>query len=108
MSINKLVDTLSIFPAIIGAGLSGASTAYFLQSMKPPNDKNKDDLFQIDIFEKSAQAGGRLALTTVQGKPYEFGASAMHPDHFYMQNFTQILGESNLMENIGQKTSFAK
>jgi len=60
--------------------------------MKSGN-QTSDTLFEIEIFEKSERAGGRLALAEVQGKWYEVGGSVLHPQNRYMQHFVDILGK---------------
>ncbi len=46
--------------AIIGAGVSGLSAAYFLLE--------KDPTLEIEIFEERPEAGGRLATLSIRGK----------------------------------------
>ncbi|KAI9038031.1 uncharacterized protein KD926_011369 [Aspergillus affinis] len=48
--------------AIIGGGIAGLSTAYFLQ-----NDKRLGNSTQITIFEREARIGGRIRTTKVYG-----------------------------------------
>ncbi|XP_072923791.1 prenylcysteine oxidase 1-like [Hemitrygon akajei] len=70
--------------AIIGAGVGGSSSAYFLRQ------KFGHDV-EIDVYEKGA-IGGRLATITVNGQHYEIGGSVLHPLNLYMQEFVKQLG----------------
>jgi len=58
--------------AIIGAGISGLSAAYYLNSL------SKDESFdiEIDIFEKSGQAGGNISTKIENGFVIEEGADS--------------------------------
>jgi len=60
--------------------------------MKSGN-QTSDTLFEIEIFETSERAGGRLALAEVHGNLYEVGGSVLHPENSYMRHFVDILGE---------------
>ncbi len=56
--------------AVIGAGLSGALTAYYLSSIA-----------DVVVFEKSRGVGGRLARTSIDGRSFNLGAQFVsdHP-----------------------------
>lgn len=56
---------------IVGGGVGGTATAYFLRQLG-------GDHFQIDLFEKEAELGGRLALQQVNGQWFESGGSIIH------------------------------
>ena len=58
--------------AVIGAGISGLSAAYYLNSL------SKDESFdiEIDIFEKSGQAGGNISTKIENGFVIEEGADS--------------------------------
>ncbi|XP_069754924.1 prenylcysteine oxidase-like [Narcine bancroftii] len=70
--------------AIIGAGIGGSSTAYFLRQKFGHN-------VGIDVYEKGT-IGGRLATVTVNGQEYEIGGSVIHPLNLHMQEFVKQLG----------------
>ncbi|XP_030057758.1 prenylcysteine oxidase 1 [Microcaecilia unicolor] len=72
--------------AIIGAGIGGTSTAFFLRQ------KFGRDVL-IDIFERG-EVGGRLATVHLEGQEYEAGGSVIHPLNLHMKNFVKDLGLS--------------
>jgi prenylcysteine oxidase/farnesylcysteine lyase len=74
--------------AIVGAGIGGASSAFYLDQLLQSN-------VQIDVFE-AGEIGGRLATTFINDEEYESGGSIIHPANQYMVNFTQLLSESFL------------
>lgn len=70
--------------AIVGGGIGGTSTAYFMREVFGSGAV-------IDLYEKHI-IGGRLATVTINGREYESGGSVVHPNNLYMVNFTNILG----------------
>lgn len=69
---------------IIGAGISGASTAHFLTSHHPTP--------AVTVFEKRPIVGGRIAtLQLPDTPPIEAGASIIAADNALMAHFVQIL-----------------
>ncbi|XP_008821470.1 prenylcysteine oxidase 1 [Nannospalax galili] len=74
--------------AIIGAGIGGTSSAYYLRK-KFGND------VKIDVFERE-EVGGRLATLKVQGHEYEVGGSVIHPLNLHMKRFVKELGLSTV------------
>ena len=74
-----------LFPAIIGGGIGGTATAYFLHELT----KGKA---LIDVYE-SGRVGGRLASIPFAGHYYEIGGSILHPANQYMTKFVSELGE---------------
>jgi phytoene dehydrogenase-like protein len=54
--------------AIIGAGIGGASCAYYTNKFAPSS--------QIDVFEQNSIAGGRLKHVTFGGEVIEVGGDA--------------------------------
>uniref|UniRef100_V9KR20 Prenylcysteine oxidase 1 n=1 Tax=Callorhinchus milii TaxID=7868 RepID=V9KR20_CALMI len=77
--------------AIIGAGIGGASAAYFMRQQfgKEVN---------IDVYE-SEKVGGRLATASLGGREYETGGSVIHSLNLHMKDFVKVLG---LKEHSGQ------
>lgn len=71
--------------AIIGGGIGGTSTAYFLRQLF---GAGKVD---IDIYE-ARKIGGRLATVDVAGRNYETGGSIIHPRNKYMVSFVKSFG----------------
>ncbi|XP_062582100.1 prenylcysteine oxidase 1-like [Saccostrea cucullata] len=69
---------------IVGGGIGGTSTAYFLRQLFGNDAK-------IDIFEKR-HIGGRLATLTLGDHQFEAGGTLIHPKNMYMVNFTKLLG----------------
>nr|DBA32055.1 TPA: hypothetical protein GDO54_007805 [Pyxicephalus adspersus] len=70
--------------AVVGAGIGGTSTAYFLRQ------KFGKDV-QIDVYEKG-EVGGRLATIEIEGNQYEAGGSVIHPLNLHMKAFVKELG----------------
>jgi len=73
-----------IYSAIVGAGISGTSAAYFLSKVPDLDAK-------IDVYTKDP-IGGRLATINIQGYEYETGGSILHPRNRYMKQFLQHFG----------------
>lgn len=83
---SKLTKTSEkIKIAIVGAGISGCSSAYFLNDLF-------DDNVEITVFEKSNKIGGRLATVDYQERSYELGGSILHSSNLYMKQFLTYLG----------------
>ncbi|XP_073509694.1 prenylcysteine oxidase 1 [Phyllobates terribilis] len=70
--------------AVVGAGVGGTSTAYFLR-------QKFGNHVQIDIIEKG-EIGGRLSTIEMEGKHYESGGSVIHPLNLHMKSFVKELG----------------
>ncbi|CAF0905060.1 unnamed protein product [Rotaria sordida] len=94
--------------AIVGAGLGGISTAYWLKYYL-------NDSVAITIYE-SDQVGGRLKNVDIDGNEYEAGGSIIHEKNLYMKRFTDELGLKRLnvpssmpyiMTNDGSQTLFS-
>ncbi|GBG71246.1 hypothetical protein CBR_g8549 [Chara braunii] len=80
--------------AIIGSGISGTSTAYFL-SNGGKDDGGGGDLYEIHVYERSAMVGGRVAMVNLSsygGHVFESGASIIHIKNRYMKQFAAELG----------------
>jgi protoporphyrinogen oxidase len=71
---------------IIGAGLSGCASAFFLKHLLD------DCQLEIVVFERSNQVGGRLATCEFEGRSYEYGGSILHSSNAYMKKFVNICG----------------
>jgi len=67
--------------AIVGAGIGGASTAFFISRDFPGAN--------ITVFEKG-RVGGRLATLEVNGREYETGGSIIHPANKLMVDYLDI------------------
>lgn len=70
--------------AIIGGGIGGTSSAFFLQQLF----QNKAT---ISLFEKDT-IGGRLRTMDVGGYKYEAGGSVIDSSNQYMVQFSKLLG----------------
>ncbi|KAK8734423.1 hypothetical protein OTU49_017448, partial [Cherax quadricarinatus] len=77
-------DVASPRIAIIGGGIGGTSTAYFLKELFGDNAI-------IDVYE-SEKIGGRLATIPIAGDDYEVGGTAIHPKNQYMMDFVSKFG----------------
>ena len=73
-----------MFSGIIGGGLGGTSSAFYMSQLFPSSI--------IDVYEYD-RVGGRLRTEKFAGNYYETGGTIIHPDNFYMANFTQTLGK---------------
>lgn len=84
--LNMKTDEISyfFFEAIVGAGISGTSAAYFLS--KIPNWH-----VQIDVYSKDP-VGARLATIKIADHEYETGGSILHPRNRYMKQFVEEFG----------------
>lgn len=71
---------------VVGSGMAGASTAYFLRSYG--EDKNLD----IEVFERHSRVGGRMATVELAGDTFEAGASILHPKNLHAVRFVELLG----------------
>ncbi|CEO60411.1 hypothetical protein PMG11_05040 [Penicillium brasilianum] len=71
---NDIQRSQSNRVAIIGGGIGGISTAYFLM-----NEKNRPDLTQVTIFEKEPQFGGRIHFIQI----YDHGTTVNTADHTF-------------------------
>eukprot|EP01103_Thecamoeba_quadrilineata_P015984 TRINITY_DN5211_c0_g1_i1.p1 TRINITY_DN5211_c0_g1~~TRINITY_DN5211_c0_g1_i1.p1 ORF type:complete len:493 (+),score=81.81 TRINITY_DN5211_c0_g1_i1:62-1540(+) len=71
--------------AIIGAGISGSASAYFLR-------EKQQDAVEIVLYEKSAKSCGRVTDIDFQGHKMEVGASIYHISNRYVRNFVRKLG----------------
>jgi len=72
---------------IVGAGISGASTAFFLT-----NYSTSLHGAQLRVFERHHRVGGRLATVAVAGDRFEAGGSIIHPRNLHARRFADLLG----------------
>ncbi|NXI45523.1 PCYOX oxidase, partial [Galbula dea] len=72
--------------AVVGGGIGGAATAYFLRQKFGSSVK-------VEVLEKEA-VGGRLSTLEVEGAGYEAGASVLHPLNLHLKHFVKELGLS--------------
>ncbi|XP_074547174.1 prenylcysteine oxidase 1 [Halichoeres trimaculatus] len=70
--------------AVVGAGIGGTATAYYLRQEFGPGVK-------IDVFEPGS-VGGRLATVQMGDYEYETGGSVIHPLNLHMKQFIEKLG----------------
>ncbi|UJR30718.1 hypothetical protein I4U23_018238 [Adineta vaga] len=89
-------ETPKTHVAIIGAGIGGVSTAYWLKHYL-------NHSVAITIYE-SNQIGGRLKTVNIDGNEYEAGGSILHEKNLYMKRFTDELGLKRL--NVPSSTSY--
>lgn len=72
--------------AVVGAGIGGTATAYYLRQEFGP-------VVKIDVFESGA-VGGRLETVKMGDYEYEVGGSIIHPLNLHMKHFVDKLGIS--------------
>ncbi len=70
--------------AIVGAGIAGCSTAWFLH-------QGLGERADITVYESDARVGGRLATVDVGGTPVEAGGTIIHETNRYMAGFVEQL-----------------
>lgn len=75
------------FSGIIGGGIGGTATAYFLRRLY------KQDI-SLHLYEPE-KIGGRLLTSSNFDRKYEVGGAIIHPDNYYMNNFIKELGKSS-------------
>eukprot|EP00111_Clytia_hemisphaerica_P007350 TCONS_00021383-protein len=68
--------------AVIGGGIGGASTCYFLRKLL-------GDSIDIDVYEKDDRLGGRLNTLDVNGQTVECGGTYILKGHRYMVQFAE-------------------
>jgi len=68
--------------AIVGGGIGGASTSYFLNQLY-------DGKVKITVFERSDVLGGRLREMNIGGKSYDSGGSIIHSSNLYAKTLTE-------------------
>lgn len=69
---------------MVGAGIGGASAAFYLRQEFGAGVK-------IDVFEPGA-VGGRLATVKIGDYEYETGGAVIHPLNLHMKHFMEKLG----------------
>nr|VZI31188.1 unnamed protein product [Spirometra erinaceieuropaei] len=70
---------------IVGGGLCGCSTAYFLRQLMGP-------AVAITLYEKSGRLGGRVRSERIGDNVFELGGSIFTRDNRYMSSFTDAFG----------------
>ncbi|CAH8605903.1 unnamed protein product [Dicrocoelium dendriticum] len=73
--------------AIIGAGMGGATAAYYLRQLFGSE-------VGITVFEQSGRIGGRMKSANFAGQLIETGASIYHTSNRYMVSFAKKFGLS--------------
>lgn len=68
--------------AIVGGGIGGASTSYFLNQLYGGKVK-------ITVFERDDVLGGRLREMNIGGKSYDSGGSIIHSSNLYAKTLTE-------------------
>jgi len=71
--------------AVIGGGIAGCSTAWFLREALGAGAT-------ITLYERDVQLGGRLATIDVGGTPVESGGTIIHETNRYVAGFVDRLG----------------
>ena len=74
---------------IIGSGVGGATTAYFLRQFY--NTSATQQPVALTLLEASPQVGGRVQSITVDGWHLEAGASIIHEGNMYLYNLSTSL-----------------
>ena len=82
--VNGSVNISTARVAIIGGGISGASTAYFLRQLVGP-------AVNITVFEAENDVGGRIQSTEINGQMIELGAQMAVRQNRYFMNLAKFL-----------------
>ena len=90
---------------ILGAGIGGASVAFFLRNLTSPASEfdnsrsaaataSDSPLLNLDIhvFERSNRVGGRAHTICFEGTEVEAGASIIHDKNLHLVAFAKLLG----------------
>ena len=80
-----------IFKAILGAGIGGCSTAYFLEEIF----KDEPDIeLEIDIFERENDIEGRTHTITYEDHEYDVNPlSYVNISEFYIKKLREMSGK---------------
>ncbi|CAB1318431.1 unnamed protein product [Coregonus sp. 'balchen'] len=84
--------------AVVGAGIGGTATAYFLR-------QEFGAAVKIDVFEPGT-VGGRLATQNIGDYEYETGGAVIHPLNLHMKHFLERLGLSQRRDVPGKMAIF--
>lgn len=76
--------------AVVGAGIGGAATSFFLSQLVNENE------ICVDIYEAN-KVGGRLSEIEINGTKFDSGGSVIHSSNLYMKYFMEKLGKINLL-----------
>jgi prenylcysteine oxidase/farnesylcysteine lyase len=71
----------------VGAGISGASTAFFLT-----NYSTSLHGARLRVFERRHRVGGRLATVAIAGDRFEARGSIIHPRNLHARCFVDLPG----------------
>ncbi|PJZ70476.1 hypothetical protein CH373_05230 [Leptospira perolatii] len=80
--------------AVIGGGISGIATAYYLQQRG----------FQVEVLESESQIGGRMATANLRGRNIALGGKNIGRKYSLFREFTQSMGD-NPFEYFGLNSS---
>lgn len=80
------VPSISAKVCIIGAGIGGTSTAYFLRNFSQNFEHD------IHVFEAGGKPGGRVSTIEFEGDYFDSGASIIHEKNFHLVRFARLLG----------------
>ena len=78
---------------IIGSGIGGATTAYFLRQFY--NTSSTHQQISLTLLEAEPHVGGRVQSITVDGLHLEAGASIIHQSNAYLYNLSTTLNLSH-------------
>ena len=84
---SQLLMCMCVLTAVVGAGIGGTATAYFLRQEFGVGVK-------IDVFEPE-NVGGRLATVKMGDQEYETGGAVIHPLNLHMKHFIDNLGNGS-------------
>ena len=74
--------------AVLGGGIGGSATAFFLSELFEDTDEN----VSIDLWERTDRIGGRVYSVPFAGSKYEAGASILHSSNRYADSLSRRFG----------------
>ncbi|VDN23066.1 unnamed protein product [Dibothriocephalus latus] len=86
----------NIHPGIVGGGLCGCSTAYFLRKLMGSN-------VSITLFERSGRIGGRVRAEQVGDRLYETGGTIFLSSQKYINSFVDEFGLEKVNHSMGPR-----
>ncbi len=79
---RSLPQGISVKIAVVGSGISSASTVFFL------NNTIKDHV-KITVYEKNKTVGGRMKIDSLGGGHLEQGGTLLHSSNYFLRDIIQ-------------------
>ncbi|XP_065196320.1 prenylcysteine oxidase 1-like [Sycon ciliatum] len=82
--------------AIVGAGIGGSATAYYVRQELDKVLKGSGAAVDIHVYDQSDRVCGRLRSMVIGGQSFEVGAAVAHPKNQYISDLTYAVGLEKL------------